>query len=81
MYKKAITELPLSDELTGQEYIAIVQDGRTKKALIGEGVFGRVFVGDSPPADPYEGQLWFNASNSRLYSWNIGQFSSQWIQV
>lgn len=83
MYKKSITELPAALELDGTEIIAIVQDGRTKKATISQSVgsISQVFVSDTPPAAPFEGQLWFRDTNSRLYSYNVGALSSQWVQV
>lgn len=83
MYKKSITELPPATTLTGQELIALVQDGRTKKISLSESFLSvsQVYVSDTQPAVPFEGQLWFKTTNSRLYAWNVGQFSSQWVQV
>ena len=83
MYRKAISELPSADALTGQEFIAVVQDGKTKKVSLSQSVssVGQVYTSDTPPSSPFEGQLWFNTTKSRLYSWNVGSSSSQWIQV
>ena len=83
MYKKTITELPTATSLTGEEFIAIVQDGRTKKVSLSDSVssVSQVVTSDTPPDTPFEGQLWFNTTKSRLYSWNIGSSSAQWIQV
>ena len=83
MYKKSITELPVATNLNGTEIIAIVQDGRTKKATISQSIssVSQVFTSDTPPATPFEGQLWFRTTNSRLYSYNVGDASAQWVQV
>ena len=36
---------------------------------------------DDPPADPYNGQLWWNAENGNLYVWYDDGNSAQWVQT
>lgn len=83
MYRKSITELPEASVLSGSELIALVQDGKTKKVSISDSVLSvkQVYVSSTEPDNPFEGQLWFRTDNTRLYSWNVGQNSSQWVQV
>jgi hypothetical protein len=35
----------------------------------------------SPPANPYNGQLWWNAENGKLYVWYVDGDSAQWVQT
>jgi hypothetical protein len=83
LYRKSISQLPSADALTGDELIALVQDGKTKRINLLDSLstFNKIYVSDTPPVNPIEGQLWFNTGKSRLYSWYIGASSSQWIQV
>lgn len=82
MYRKSISELPSADVLTGDELIALVQDGKTKKINLDSlSTVSQIYSSDTPPENPLEGQLWYNTSKSRLYSRDVGASSSQWIQV
>ena len=36
---------------------------------------------DTPPAEPYDGQLWFDTTNNRLFIWYIDVDSAQWVEV
>jgi hypothetical protein len=40
-----------------------------------------MFVGDSPPASPVQGQLWWQSSTANHYIWYVDANSSQWVQV
>jgi hypothetical protein len=83
LYRKSISELPSADALTGDELIALVQDGKTKKISLLDSLstVSKIYTSDTPPVSPIEGQLWFDTAKSRLYSWDVGVSSSQWIQV
>lgn len=39
----------------------------------------RVVVGDTPPASPTTGQLWFDSANPQLYVWYDDGSSAQWV--
>jgi hypothetical protein len=36
---------------------------------------------DTPPADPYDMQLWYDTSNNRLFIWYVDIDSAQWVEV
>jgi hypothetical protein len=36
---------------------------------------------DTPPANPYAGQLWLRSTTGALYMWYVDLNSSQWIQI
>lgn len=36
---------------------------------------------DDQPTDPYNGQLWWNANNGKLYTWYVDVNSGQWVQT
>lgn len=40
-----------------------------------------VSVGETPPASPAQGNLWFDSDTLRLYLWYEGPTSSQWVGV
>jgi microcystin-dependent protein len=47
-----------------------------------DGVGAETHVGDTPPADPEQGQLWYRTLEpAGLFMWFIDADSSQWIQV
>ena len=40
-----------------------------------------VSVGPNPPADPIEGNLWWNSTSGRMYVYYIDEDSGQWVQA
>lgn len=53
-------------------------DGSVWKLTSG-GVSG-VFIGDSPPANPVQGMLWFQSSTGNTFIWYNDGTSGQWVQ-
>jgi hypothetical protein len=42
---------------------------------------GGILIGDTPPADPGLGQLWWESDTGNLYVWYDDGNSTQWVQV
>lgn len=42
---------------------------------------GGAAIGDSPPADPQHGQLWWESDTGRLFVWYVDVDSAQWVQT
>jgi hypothetical protein len=40
-----------------------------------------VVVADTPPVNPFPGQLWFESDTGALFFWYVDADSSQWVQV
>jgi hypothetical protein len=47
----------------------------------GPGGGANVAVGDTPPAAPTSGDLWFDTTGGNLYIWYVDPTSSQWVIV
>jgi hypothetical protein len=40
-----------------------------------------MYVGETPPTDPVNGQTWFQSSTGRTFIWFVDIDSSQWVQT
>jgi hypothetical protein len=40
-----------------------------------------VVVSDTPPVNPFPGQLWFESDTGALFFWYVDADSSQWVQI
>jgi hypothetical protein len=70
---------------SGQTYEPVggpvfVWDGTAWKSQT-QGVPVTVHVGDSPPASPALGQLWWESDSGNLFIWYADGDSAQWVQV
>jgi len=45
------------------------------------GLNGGLFIGDNPPSNPINGQMWLRSTTGALYAWYVEPTSSQWIQI
>jgi hypothetical protein len=47
----------------------------------GGGGGASVTVSDTAPAEPAQGDLWFDSTDSTMYLWYFDGVSGQWVQI
>ena len=50
-------------------------DDEFKARLEAAGISGGATISDTAPADPTEGQYWYNTTDSKFYTWD----GTEWI--
>lgn len=62
------------DDGTSAQWVVAINAG-------GSGIQGAIIVSDTPPANPTQGEAWFDSVSTRLFVWYEDPTSGQWVQT
>ena len=65
--------------LVGSQGVQGVQGRQGTQGVVGQQA--SITHQDAAPSSPYDGQLWYDTVNNRLFIWYVDVDSSQWVEV